>query len=469
MAPGLLHLLVEIGGRQPQSAVAQNNQLLRPVRGGHLYPVLFPDLIGGLFDIGVRRLRLPGINHMDVVIVLHRSQTALYLIRVKHHDHPALPVTLVVAQQVAKMLPGRVQVILRDLLQLVPGENDVIAVHQQIFRSPVLLPDDSGAGRLRRRAADLPGWKKRPPLYRAVGPLENSLQLLILLHGPGVTGAAPGRRGLPGLRPGLLKPQSAVHMGAGGHLVPPHCVSPAVGAEHRVRCVLHIPLRVIANGGDYRGGVRAGAVSPQRAQQPSLPPGVSGHLPGVVPHGGHGGGTGEHSLLTHRLRRRDLPFHSLKVTDGPARLGGGQLQTEIVPGLQQHALRPHQSLAHRPVGGLAEVSALGVLFVGPARHQRQPHIRDGRARQHARVLPLRQVRQNQPLPVTVQQILRAGRSQNQPAARLARLQQQMHLRIVPQGLKVADALHRGGNGLPVADGPGPKGYRHSKPLLQDAL
>ena len=74
LAPDVLHLLVEVGGREPQGAVAQDDELLRAVGRGDLDPVLLADLIGGLFDVGVRRLRLFRVDHMDVVVLLHTAQ-----------------------------------------------------------------------------------------------------------------------------------------------------------------------------------------------------------------------------------------------------------------------------------------------------------------------------------------------------------------------------------------------------------
>ena len=80
-----------------------------------------------------------------------------------------------------------------------------------------------------------------------------------------------------------------------------------------------------------------------------------------------------------------------------------------------------------------------------------------------------QVGEDQPLPVQVQLIRGAGGGDGQAAARFAGLQQQMHLRIVPQRLKVANALHRIGDGLPVADGPGAEADLYPQPLPDEPL
>ena len=77
---------------------------------------------------------------------------------------------------------------------------------------------------------------------------------------------------------------------------------------------------------------------------------------------------------------------------------------------------------------------------------------------------LRQMGKNEPLPVEIQHILAAGCGKGQAAARFSRLQQQVHLRIMPQRLKVAHALHRGLDRLPVYDAAVRKGHFHIEPI-----
>ena len=81
------------------------------------------------------------------------------------------------------------------------------------------------------------------------------------------------------------------------------------------------------------------------------------------------------------------------------------------------------------------------------------------------MLPLLQVGQDEPLPVDVQHIPAAGRVKFQAAPPLPRLQQEVDLRIVAQGLKVAHPFHSVLYGLLVHDAPLVKGDRRSKPLL----
>ena len=58
------------------------------------------------------------------------------------------------------------------------------------------------------------------------------------------------------------------------------------------------------------------------------------------------------------------------------------------------------------------------------------------------MLPLHDMCCDQPLPVEVEHILAARACHLDSAARFARLQQQMHFRIVAQRLKMSHTLHR---------------------------
>ena len=99
------------------------------------------------------------------------------------------------------------------------------------------------------------------------------------------------------------------------------------------------------------------------------------------------------------------------------------------------------------IGGLAEVAALGVLDVGAAGEDADAHISDGGASEHADMLLLHQVGEDEALPVQIQHVLTAQAAKDQPAAPGQRFQQQVYLGVVAQGLKVPYALHRRGDGL----------------------
>ena len=145
------------------------------------------------------------------------------------------------------------------------------------------------------------------------------------------------------------------------HLVPLDVDSRTVAAENTVGAVIEIRLRVIAQGFHHLLLVFARLVAPEGTADSAKPPGVGCDGLGIVLHGRHRRRAGEHRLLPHHLGRVEGGAHLLQVRHGSSHISLGQLQSEVVPGLQKHALGLHQALAHRAVGGLAEVAALGVL------------------------------------------------------------------------------------------------------------
>ena len=82
---------------------------------------------------------------------------------------------------------------------------------------------------------------------------------------------------------------------------------------------------------------------------------------------------------------------------------------------------------------------------------------------------LGQMGEDEPLPGPGQVVLRTGGGDLHPAAQGQRLQQQMDLGIVPQGLVVPHSLHRPGDGLPVDDAPRPKLHLEAEPVSDEPL
>ena len=164
------------------------------------------------------------------------------------------------------------------------------------------------------------------------------------------------------------------------------------------------------------------------------------------------------------LRLLKASLHPVNIRHGPAQAFLRNLQAEGIAGLQKLALRLHKSLAQSPVGCLPEVSSLCVLEMGAARNQGDFHIRDGRAYEDAPVLPLLQVGEDQPLPVPIQIILADRRRKLQAAAPLSRLQKQMDLRVVPEGLIMSHPLHGIPYGFLVHNISRVKGHLRPEPL-----
>ena len=191
----------------------------------------------------------------------------------------------------------------------------------------------------------------------------------------------------------------------------------------------------------------AGAVAFQRYRKGTFSPGIGIQVPGVIAHGRDRDTALQNCSVTDEIRLSEGGPHLGQVCQGMSQAVSGNLQAEIIIGLQQAAPGHHQALPHRPVGSLAEVSALGMLFMGPAPYDRDLHIRDLGAGQDASVPSFLQVGHDQALPVPGQFIDAAAGFEHKAAAGFAGLQQQMNLRVVTQGLKVSYAFHRCLDGL----------------------
>ena len=145
------------------------------------------------------------------------------------------------------------------------------------------------------------------------------------------------------------------------YLVPFHHKARPVGAENRIRRVFKIPFRIIAQGRYPLFLLLARFIAPQAAKH--VPPALSirRNLLGVMPRPGNWGAAQQQRFLPLGRWWRKAAAHLLQIVHGAAHAFVGQLQLNIIPGLQQHASGLHQSLPHRAISGLAEIAAFGVL------------------------------------------------------------------------------------------------------------
>ena len=100
------------------------------------------------------------------MVPFNAAGIALYLVGVKDQYQLAPPVALVVAQDLNEPVPGGVQVGFRQLGQLLPRKDDIVSIHQQIFRP-------FGQGRRFPPAGLFPvgfGVCSASPLRRLMGP-----------------------------------------------------------------------------------------------------------------------------------------------------------------------------------------------------------------------------------------------------------------------------------------------------------
>ena len=110
-----------------------------------------------------------------------------------------------------------------------------------------------------------------------------------------------------------------------------------------------------------------------------------------------------------------------------------------------------------------------MLQMGTPGEQRDFHIRDGSAGQHASVLLFLQMGEHKPLPVPIQNILTAVGGKLQAASPLCRLQQQMDLGVMPERFKVSHTFHTIRNRFLIYNVSGPEFHRHAKSILNQAF
>ena len=196
-------------------------------------------------------------------------------------------------------------------------------------------------------------------------------------------------------------------------LIPGNGPPRPMGAEHGIRRIVDVCVRIVAGLTDDFLLIVAGPVTPEGTGEVPVPFGIGGDLSIVAPHFAHWSPAAEQNALRGcGLRISELASHALDIGHCPASLGRRDLQQKIVPGLQKtgRARFPGfaQGLADRPVGGLAEVTAFSMLQVGSPGFDGDPHVRYGCSRKSARMLPLRKVRHDESLPVGVQHVCANG-------------------------------------------------------------
>ena len=422
--------------------MAQNDDLFHAVGGGHADPPPLADLVGDMLDEHIRRLGLLGVDDVDVVILLDDAGAARHTVGIEHEDEHTLFEPLIVAQDVHQLLAGGIKALFGELVQLIPRKDDVVAIHQQVFGRDLPLLG------VKIRALGLPGRAERSqrvPLDGAIG-LFKDLQQLGVLFQRGAVGGHPAGPG-SGLfrRAGGLAP-AAVHVHVAAHLFPGHHEPGPMGAEDRIRRVVEVVFRLVANGRQHLVGVVAGAVAIQRQTQVPPAPRVAHHIHRVAAHRGGWGcaGQGGRLAIRSRLGRVEAAAHLLDVVHRTAYILGRKFQPEGVPRLQQLRfvdLRGHhQALPHGAVGRLPEVAALGVLEVGAARDEGDLHIGQRGTGQHTKVLFFFEMGQHQTLPVLVQHLFAAVGRKLHPAAAGQRFQLEVDFGIVAERLIVAHAL-----------------------------
>ena len=242
-----------------------------------------------------------------------------------------------------------------------------------------------------------------------------------------------------------------------------------MSTEYRSRRVSQVQLGVVSGSLNDLLRVHAGLVSFQCAGDLPFSPRISRQCLRVVGNLGYRCASRDDRASLLQIRLREISPHLLQVVQSPAQGFLRDLQPEVIKRLQKDALRHHESLSHRAVSGLAEVSALRVFEVGSSRQERYLHIRDLRPGQYASMPFLFQMRHDQALPVHCQHIRPASVLKHQAAPGNAGLQKQMHLRVVPKRLEMPHSFHCSGDRLLVNDRRVSEIHAQPQPLPDHAL
>ena len=369
---------------------------------------MFPaHLVNCLLNILVCGLRLLGVNHMNIMVFQHGTQTPLDLVGVKDQNQSPPKISLVITADIHELVPGTVNVHLSQAAQFLPGKNDIVAVHQKIFLSFPAWAGSSVFSGACRAIFPLPFLSRIifiPPALPVVSvrliillsfPISAQKNLLNLLLGDIIRSAlprvfpppgGPGQRGrtssrgcsapvhgpfpMESLPPAVSLQRrpllctgapAAIQMGILPHLVPLHHKSRPVGTEHRGGRILQIGLRFIGILLYYLVRIMAGLIPLQGRAEPPLPPGVGRHLSLVSPHGCRRGTSRENRPFPLCHRRVKPSMEPLHVGHGSAQKPRGNLQRKRKHGLKQQIFPLHQALPESPTGRLPEVPALSVL------------------------------------------------------------------------------------------------------------
>ena len=123
-----------LSGGDAQRPVAEDDDLLGAVGRRHAHAAFAAQLVGHALDVGVGSFSLFRVDDLDAVHRLHIAGVALDLIGVEHDDDAALAKALIVGKNVDQRAARRGDILRGEPMELVPREDDVVAVDEQIFR-----------------------------------------------------------------------------------------------------------------------------------------------------------------------------------------------------------------------------------------------------------------------------------------------------------------------------------------------
>ena len=375
--------------------------------------VLSSDLMNCLFNILVGGFRLFCIDYIDIMVFLDFSLSSFHLIGVKHQDQGTFFVALIITEHVHQFISGPFNIHLGQFLKIFPGKNNIVSVYQKIFFLRLLFLIPSG---LFRSFLDCKVLFLVIPwsLYRAVSTDKNLLQFLLGQADLFKTGS---RCRLDLHFRLLFLPKSCIDMGILLHLIPGHIKAGSVGTKNRSCRIFQISFRIISRRFYDLLTVVTRFIAFQYKGQMPPSSGIGCDFSLIVPHLRHRSGSRKKSICSLNIRSGKSSAHPLDIGHSPANRILRHLQGIFINRLQKDTFCLSQSLAHRPVGGLAEISPFRMFQVGPSGDQSDLHVCNFRPRKDTQVMFLLQMGKDQSLPVSVQNILAAvcGKNQSCPS------------------------------------------------------
>ena len=185
-----------------------------------------------------------------------------------------------------------------------------------------------------------------------------------------------GRHGVARAR-SACKVQPGINMHIVPNVIPFNNDSCAVGAENGIGSIFKVTLRVIGELRDYAFGISALPVVREFTAEPPSAACVCRKLTRVAAHGGDGRSAAECAAfaVVAFFGRGKTAAHAANVVYCSAEVFTREFKSERVEGLQQDALRAHQSLPYGAIGCLSEIAPFGMVKARPPRNEGQLHIR----------------------------------------------------------------------------------------------
>ena len=160
-----------------------------------------------------------------------------------------------------------------------------------------------------------------------------------------------------------------------------------------------VEIRVVCSESDNLICIMAGGVWADSQRKLTLATGISSHLRGIRAHGLNRGIAHEDCGITVKFGSLAASLHISYIRHSASEICPRNLQAEVKRRLKKNGFGLAQSLSHRAIGSLAEVTALRMLQMRLTRDEGKLNVGDRRAHKDSLVRPFLKMGYDQPLPV----------------------------------------------------------------------